>query len=158
MSPSQPRRTRRIDRVRRRMATLDKASIIDEPRALAARTVLVVDDSDDIRFLISEMLRRKGYMVIEASSSAEAERAALDQVPDLILMDISMPGLDGLSEVWRLREHPEVVNVPVVIISGYDTYELRGEAAAQGCRGYLTKPVAPEELTSLVSKILQTEH
>lgn len=157
MSPSHTRRTRRIARVRQRMATRDNARIMNEPKARGTRTVMVVDDDDDIRFLQSEMLRREGYRVIEASCAAEAERAALDQVPDLILMDIGMPGLDGLSEVWRLREHPQTVNVPVVIISAYDAYDLRGEAAAQGCRGYLIKPVEAEELTCLVGEILQGE-
>jgi two-component system cell cycle response regulator DivK len=137
------------------MATRDNTRIMDEPRARGVRTILVVDDDDDIRFVHSEVLRREGYNVIEASCAAEAEGAALDQVPDLILMDIALPGLDGLSEVWRLREHPQIANVPVVIVSAYDAYDLRGEAAAQGCRGYITKPVEPEGLTSLVREILQ---
>jgi CheY-like chemotaxis protein len=157
VSPSQARRTRRIARVRQRMATRDSARVMDEARGRVVRTVLVVDDDDDIRFFHSEVLRRQGYNVIEASCAAEAERAALDNVPALILMDIAMPGLDGLSEVWRLREHPQVVNVPVVIVSAYDAYDLRAESAAQGCRGYLTKPVEPEGLTSLVDEILQGE-
>ena len=157
MSPSQARRTRRIARVRQRMAARDNTRIMEELRARGVRRILVVDDDDDIRFIHSELLRREGYNVIEASCAAEAERAALDQVPDLILMDIAMPGLDGLSEVWRLREHQQIVNVPVVIVSAYDAYDLRGEAAAQGCRGYLTKPVEAEELTSLVGEILRDE-
>lgn len=117
-------------------------------------TVLVVDDDDDIRSLVSQMLRKEGYCVLEASSGAEAELAAISKTPQLILMDIGMPGLDGLSVVWRLRQHPEIANVPVVIVTAYDSFDLRAEAAAAGCRGYLTKPMEPRELISLVSEVL----
>lgn len=119
-------------------------------------TVLVVDDDEDIRSMIAQMLRKEGYGVLEASSGTEAEHVAISKTPQLILMDIGMPELDGLSAVWRLRQHPEIANIPVVIISAYDSFDLRAEAAAAGCRGYLTKPMEPTDLTSLVSEVLQT--
>ena len=126
-----------------------------EPRSLPP-TILVVDDDDDIRAVISEVLRSQGYSVIEASNGAQAEHAALKEIPQLILMDIGMPGGDGLGVVWRMRSHSEIVNVPVVIVSAYDAYDLRGEAASQGCRGYLRKPLDIEELLALVDEIVRT--
>lgn len=164
VAPSHVRQARRIAKVRRRIETRQNGRTISTPKPIreqqtsgAPRTVLVVDDDDDIRFLVSELLRREGYSVTEACCAEDAERAALKQPPNLIIMDIGMPGLDGLSEVWRMREHPELVNVPVVIVTAYDSYDLRGEAAAQGCKGYLTKPVEASELTRLVAETFQNE-
>ena len=116
--------------------------------------ILVVDDDDDIRFLIAKMLSKEGYCVTDAASAAEAEIAARAQNPDLILMDIGMPELDGLSAVWRMRELPELAEVPVVIVSAYDSFDLRAEATAEGCKGYLTKPVDPVVLAAKVREIL----
>jgi CheY-like chemotaxis protein len=118
--------------------------------------VLVVDDEDDIRFLIAQILRNEGYRVTEAASAEEAEDAALIHTPDLVLMDIGMPGVDGLSAVWRMREHPELANVPVVIVSASDAFDLRAEAAAQGCKGYLTKPFDPAAIRSIAGEILRS--
>lgn len=144
----------RLAKAHRRSEPLVNVRTIDEPTH-PVPNVLVVDDDDDIRSLMSALLRRDGYSVIEASSGAEAERAALNRTLHLILMDIGMPGQDGLSTVWRIREHPEIADVPVVIISAYDSFDLRAEAAAEGCRGYLAKPIDPEELSELVREILQ---
>jgi CheY-like chemotaxis protein len=118
--------------------------------------VLVVDDDDDIRFLIGRILRNEGYSVTEAASAEEAEDAALIHTPDLVLMDIGMPGVDGLSAVWRMREHPELADVPVVIVSASDAFDLRAEAAAQGCKGYLTKPFDPAAIKAIAGEILRS--
>lgn len=118
--------------------------------------VLVVDDDDDIRFLMAQILRNEGYCVTEAASGREAEELALVQTPDLVLMDIGMPGEDGLTSVWRLRGRPELAEVPVVIVSAYDSYDLRAEAAAEGCIGYLTKPLDPVVLRFKVDEILRS--
>lgn len=118
--------------------------------------ILVVDDDDDMRFLMAEVLRNQGYCVTEAASAWEARKVVLGQIPDLVLMDIGMPGEDGLSAVWRMREDPRLTLVPVVIVSAYDSYDLRAEAAAEGCKAYLTKPLDPDSLTSVVGEILET--
>ena len=101
-------------------------------------TIMVVDDDDDTRFLLSQLLRNEGYLVTEAATGQEAELKALKQIPHLVLMDLSMPGSDGFSVIWNLRSHPEMGNVPIVIVSAHDAFDLRAEAAAAGCRGYLT--------------------
>ncbi len=121
---------------------------------LSDLNILVVDDDDDLRFLMAKILRDEGYSVTEAASAREADEVARSQTPDLVLMDIGMPEEDGLSAVWRMREHPELAEVPVVIVSAYDSYDLRAEAAAEGCKAYLTKPLDPDSLTSVVGEIL----
>ena len=116
-------------------------------------TVMVVDDDEDCRVLLSELLRREGYQVIAASDGVEAQRIALGNTPQLILMDIGMPDIDGLSALWQMREHPELAEVPVLIVTAYDSYDLRAEAASVGCHGYLTKPIDLDELKALVGTL-----
>ena len=118
-------------------------------------TILVVDDDEDLRLLVMQMLRAEGYSVIGAASGAEAERLALQDVPDLIVMDIGMPGVDGLTTIWRMRENAELVEVPIIILTAYDSYDLRSEAASAGCQGYLTKPLEVMELSAKVKQVLE---
>ena len=120
-----------------------------------APTIMIVDDDDDVRFMMSEVLRREGYAIIEAANATEAEEKALQQVPHLILMDLSMPGTDGMSALWNIRKHPEIAEVPVVIISAHDAFDLRAEAAAAGCKGYLSKPLEVDELKDVVKSIIE---
>jgi DNA-binding response OmpR family regulator len=122
-----------------------------------APTIMVVDDNDEVRLLLTQFLWASGYRVIAAESAFEAERLALETIPQLILMDIGMPHVDGLSAIWRMRDHAELANVPVVIISACDSYDLRAEAAGAGCKGYLQKPVGTEELKALMKQVLQDQ-
>ncbi len=120
-------------------------------------TIMVVDDDDEVRLLIMRMLQIEGYRQVGAASGAEAHQRALDDTPDLILMDIGMPRMDGLTVLWKMREQPELAHVPVIIISAYDSYDLRGEAASAGCQGYLTKPIDPADLEAMVRRVLESD-
>ena len=115
---------------------------------------MVVDDDDDARSMIAQFLHYVGYDVIQAANSSEAQEHALKSLPELILMDIGMPQVDGLTAIWKMRERPELADVPVVILSAYDSYDLRAEAASTGCHGYLTKPVEPDQLRTVLNEIL----
>jgi len=117
-------------------------------------TIMVVDDDDDVRAMIAQFLHSQGYDVIQAATSSEAQELALETLPELILMDIAMPHVDGLTAVWQMREHPALAEIPVVILSAYDSYDLRAEAASTGCQGYLTKPVEPDQLKALIKQVL----
>lgn len=118
------------------------------------RTIMVVDDDDDLRIMVEEILRKAGYVVIGAASGYDAHLLALEKVPALIIMDIGMPGMDGLTTLWKMRKHEELAKVPVIILTAYESYDLRGEAASAGCKNYLTKPFEPVELRQLVSTLL----
>lgn len=123
--------------------------------AADAPTIMIVDDDDDVRGMIAQFLHSIGYQVIQAENSSEAQRHALESLPELILMDIGMPQVDGLTAVWKMRERPELSEIPVVILSAYDSYDLRAEAASTGCQGYLTKPVEPDHLKTVIHEVLQ---
>lgn len=115
---------------------------------------MVVDDDDDLRAIVWEVLRKSGYLVVTAASGREAYSLALKTAPDLIMMDIGMPEMDGLATLWKMRKHEELAKVPVIILTAYDSYDLRGEAASAGCQTYLTKPFEPTELKHLVNRLL----
>lgn len=119
---------------------------------------MIVDDDDDIRLLLSQLLRGKGYTVIEAGTAQDAEANALKYAPHLILMDLSMPGADGLSAIWNIRKQPQMATVPIIIVSAYDAFDLRAEAAAAGCCGYLTKPLDTTLLSDMIKSTLESTY
>jgi CheY-like chemotaxis protein len=131
----------------------DINSVIDE-----SPTIMVVDDDDDIRLLMTQLLRSEGYFVTEAATAAEAEANTLKRRPHLILMDLSMPGTDGMSAVWNIRKQPGMADVPVIIVSAHDAFDLRAEAAAAGCCGYLTKPLDATQLKLSIKTALEANY
>jgi CheY-like chemotaxis protein len=104
-------------------------------------SVLIVEDNEDGRFMLRTFLQLKGYRVLEASDGMEAITAATSQRPDLILMDLQLPRLDGLSVARQLRLDPMSRYVPIVIVSGWDPKKHRPQAMVAGCDEYLFKPV-----------------
>ena len=121
-------------------------------------TIMIVDDDDDIRLLLGQLLRSRGYRVTEAATAAEAESNAIKDHPHLILMDLSMPGTDGLSAIWNIRTKPGMATVPVIIVSAHDAFDLRAEAAAAGCYGYLTKPLDTNQLQTAIKSALEASY
>jgi len=124
----------------------------------SGRTILVVDDIQDIRSLLHLWLEKHGYRVVEAGSGPEAVETAERERPDLILMDISMPGGGGLNATVQIREHAELSNLPVVVISANGTEYYRDAALAAGCAEYLVKPIDPVELETVMSRLLSKGH
>lgn len=121
-------------------------------------TIMVVDDDHDIRSLIAQLLQSQGYNVTEAGSASEAETCASRNPPQLILMDLSMPGADGLRSIWNIRKQASMATVPIIIVSAYDAFDLRAEAAAAGCCGYLTKPFDPDQLKTMIKSALESNY
>jgi CheY-like chemotaxis protein len=113
------------------------ASAFPRPR----RTILVAEDSADSREMMQVLLEMRGYDVISAGDGHLAVQVAVQQLPDLILIDLELPGLDGLSVAKELRLHPELKMVPIVIISGHDPSAYREAALGAGCDDYLLKPI-----------------
>jgi CheY-like chemotaxis protein len=118
------------------------------------RTVMVVEDFEDNRFMMRRLLEMSGYEVIEAVNGEEAVEKALRVRPTLILMDLSLPLLDGLAATRKIREYPELADVPIVAVSAHDTSDFHAEALAAGCNDYVTKPIDFDELEELLSKLI----
>jgi CheY-like chemotaxis protein len=118
------------------------------------KTVLVVDDYDEVRFVTRQALESFGYRVLEAASGTEAVRVAQSDSPDLILMDLSMPAMDGFATIHQLRRLVGLRDVPVIAVSAHTAREIREDAIAAGCRDFITKPVHLEKLKSAVERQL----
>lgn len=131
------------------------AAIKDKrPSRNIAPTVLVVDDYDDTRLMMRQVLEGQGYRVIEALTGIEAVKLAGDKRPDLILMDINLPIIDGVNATRQIREIEEMRDVPIVAVSAYDSSDLRDSALTAGCVEYLLKPFNAAQLESLVNRLL----
>jgi two-component system, cell cycle response regulator DivK len=118
-------------------------------------TILVAEDSADTRAVLRYALASYGYQVIEAGNGREAVEAALSECPDLVLMDLNMPVLDGLAATERIRELRERCGkVPIVAATAYDTYGMREAALEAGCNAYLLKPLDLDELESVIAGLL----
>jgi CheY-like chemotaxis protein len=118
-------------------------------------TVLVVDDVTDNLILISLALQNNGYRVLTAVNGEDAIKIALKARPDLILMDIAMPEVDGLVAMRRMRKHPELRHLPVIALTAFETLGFRQAAYEAGFNGYLTKPIDFEKLNNLINLFLR---
>ena len=95
-----------------------------------------------------------GHQVVEAVNGEEAVRIAAQVLPDLILMDLSLPVIDGLGATRRIRALPRLSTVPIVAVSAHDTADFHAEALGAGCNAYITKPIDYTELEELINGLL----
>jgi two-component system cell cycle response regulator DivK len=120
------------------------------------RRILVVEDQDDNREILRDLLGSVGYEMIEAHNGAEALTIAQSNRPDLILMDIQLPVLDGYEATRRLRALPEFDYVPIIAVTSYALSGDDIKARNAGCDDYVTKPYIPRELLRKISKYLDS--
>ena len=119
------------------------------------RTVLVVDDHDDIRQLMRMSLQMNGCSVVEAVNGKEAVELASQLSPGLILMDLSMPVLDGYEATRQILERPDLHDVPIVAVSAYCDAQNRQKALAAGCVECIAKPVDFTTIGEVLTRYLQ---
>ncbi len=124
------------------------------PQHGPAKTVLIVEDSDDGLFMLRTLLQLKGYRVTEARDGLDAIEMAINDRPDLILTDLQLPRLDGISVTRHLRHHPRTHDIPIVIASGYPPARHRAGAIAAGCDEYLFKPFDFDLLDEILDRYL----
>ena len=105
------------------------------------KKILLVEDNEVNRRLAGFLLRSQGYQVREATSAIEAFEILRTEHPDLIVMDIQLPGMDGLEATKKLKEQPGTADIPVVAVTSYAMKGDREKALAAGCAGYVTKPI-----------------
>ena len=118
-------------------------------------TILIADDNEDLRDMLRQLLESHGYRVLEAADGREAAETTVRERPALVIMDLGMPDMDGLSAVAEIRRHVPAPETGILIISAYDRVEYRTEAVAAGCGGFITKPVEPTALLKTIRLLLQ---
>jgi CheY-like chemotaxis protein len=116
------------------------------------RTVLIVDDFDDTRLLLRTWLERRGFRVVEAENGLQAIDRTETELPDLIIMDMQMPELDGLAATRRIRKSHD--SVPIVAVSAYGADQYRELALAAGCNDYVSTPFEPGTLEGIIRSLV----
>ncbi|HYJ80917.1 MAG TPA: response regulator [Longimicrobiaceae bacterium] len=117
-------------------------------------TVLIVEDNADNREIYCTILRHHGYSVAEAETGEEGIRIAREVLPAVVLMDVSMPGIDGFEATRRLKADPLTAAIPVIAVTAHALAEDRQRALEAGCDGYLAKPVEPRRVLQEVERIV----
>ena len=118
-------------------------------------TVLLVEDTEDNRFMMRRLLEMAGYRVVEAMNGEEAVKLAKTESPHLILMDLSLPVIDGLAATRLIRKLPHCESTPIIAVSAHDTSDFQSEAIEAGCNSYVTKPIDFNDLEDLIAKLLR---
>jgi len=121
-----------------------------------ASTILIIEDYSDSRTLLSSLLRGQGYKVVEARDGKEGLRQANRVTPDLILMDLAMPEMDGVEATRQLRQRHTLSRTPIFAISAYATADVKEDAIAAGCAEVFAKPLDVESLLGRIKATLGT--
>jgi len=121
---------------------------------MAGERILLVEDNPQNRRLAQFLLQSHGYIVYEATTGEAALELARTHLPDLILMDLQLPGVDGYAVTQRLKEDAATAAIPVVALTAYAMQGDRDKALAVGCDGYITKPIDTREFPAAVQRYL----
>jgi len=127
---------------------------MEEAKSGLPKKILIVDDNQDGRELVVKVLKTRGYQTIEAVDGEEALEKAVAERPDLILMDRSLPKIDGYEVTRRLKAQEEFKDVPVVALTAHAMRGDREKALEAGCDGYISKPINVRELPELIKSYL----
>lgn len=118
------------------------------------KRILVVEDTEDNRRIIRDLLTSFGYELIEARDGVEGVAMAQSHRPDLILMDIQLPVMDGYEATRRIRAHPDLKHIPVIAVTSYALSGDEAKAREAGCDAYIAKPFSPRQLLAKVREFL----
>ena len=129
---------------------------MDMTEEKASHRIMVVEDYDDTRMLLKQGLEMLGYSVLEASNGQEAVDIADRERPDLILMDLDLPILDGIAATQQIRQQEHMERVPIVAVTAYPLSYSRVKAFAKGCNEYMPKPIDMSELARVVNRYLSS--
>ena len=115
-------------------------------------TVLYIEDNEQNFYLVSVLLKTKDYRVLWAHDGREGIEKALQSRPDLILLDIQLPIMDGYEVATRLRSNPELSEIPIIAVTSYAMSGDREKALSAGCNGYIEKPIDPDTFLAQIEK------
>jgi len=116
--------------------------------------ILLVEDTEDNRQMMRKLLEMSGYRVVEATNGEEAVKVTKEEQPRLILMDLSLPIIDGLAATRLIRSLPAGNHLPIIAVSAHDTADFHADALAAGCNAYITKPIDYPELEEIVERLM----
>ena len=119
-----------------------------------SKRILVIEDTEDNRQIIRDLLSSVGYELIEAADGAAGVAMAQQERPDLILMDIQLPEIDGYEATRRIRAVPELAKVPIIAVTSYALSGDEAKTREAGCDGYVAKPFSPRDLLAKVRQFL----
>jgi two-component system cell cycle response regulator DivK len=118
------------------------------------RTVLVVDDHEDNRRILRDLLRSAGYDIVEATTGEDGVAAARARTPDLILMDIQLPGIDGYEATRRIKADEALRRIPLIVVTSYALSGDDAKAIAAGADAYVAKPFSPRAMLAKIREYL----
>lgn len=117
------------------------------------KKILIVEDHPDIRQVLTLTLRHQGYEVVEANTGCSAVALTLSEKPDLVLVDLSLPDVNGLDIARTIKRNPETAEIPLVALSGYSERNVAGKALEAGMSEYLLKPTDTEQIVKVIEKL-----
>lgn len=120
-----------------------------------SRTVLLIEDNAQNRYLATFLLEHSGYRVVAAEDGPEGIRKALKLLPDLILLDIQLPAMDGYAVARALREMPALQRTPIVAVTSYAMVGDREKSLEAGCNGYIEKPINPDTFVAEIGRFVR---
>jgi CheY-like chemotaxis protein len=121
------------------------------------KKILVVEDNEINMYLCCRIIKSSGYEAIEARTGEKGVALALKEKPDLIIMDIQLPGIDGLETTKRIRESEADGEIPIIALTSYAMAGDRKKALKAGCTGYIEKPINPETFMDEIKKFLEVK-
>lgn len=124
---------------------------------MAQNVILSVEDNEANRRIVRDLFTRRGYLVIEAVDGEEGVVMAKREKPDLILMDLQLPKVDGFEATRRIKADPELSHIPIVAVTSYALSGVEEKALEAGCEDYVAKPFRPRELLAKVQQLLGKE-
>jgi two-component system, cell cycle response regulator DivK len=118
------------------------------------KRILVIEDHEDNRQILRDLLNSAGFDMIEAGNGKEGVATAISQRPDLILMDIQLPIMDGYEATRRIKANADLSAIPIIVITSYALSGDEAKASAAGCDAYVTKPYSPRDLLAKIRTFL----
>jgi two-component system cell cycle response regulator DivK len=119
------------------------------------KTILIIEDTEDNRRIMRDLLSHAGFALIEAVDGLSGVAMAEQHRPDLILMDIQLPGVDGYEATRRIKANPDTRHIPIIAVTSYALSGDEAKTRAAGCDGYVAKPFSPRQLLAKVNELLR---
>ena len=125
---------------------------------MAGELILIIEDNEKNRKLVRDVLNVKGYKTIESETTEEGLKLAIEESPSLILMDIQLPGMDGITALKQLKTDPETKTIPVIAITASAMTYKRLTMLAEGFDGFQSKPISVKDFLDEVRRVLDSDH